>query len=104
MSLVGDFIVETHKVEENWAAAVMTLLSPVNCNLTSNLQLESRLEFQRVGTVFRNRKCRYPSLKWETIVVKLDCPVLAVSVWERFNSSWCSCTLRPLGSRVGLPG
>lgn len=36
---MGDFIVETHEVEESWAAAVVTLSSPVSCKLV--LQLES---------------------------------------------------------------
>lgn len=33
--------------------------------------------------VFRNMKCCYPSFKWDAIVAKLDCLILAVRMWEK---------------------
>lgn len=48
--LMGNFIVQIHKVKQNWADAVMTLLSPVNCKFV--LWSEFQLEFQGVGIMF----------------------------------------------------
>lgn len=47
--LMGNFIVELHKVKQNWADRVIALLSPVNCKFVLQLEFQLRSNWNSSG-------------------------------------------------------